>query len=109
MAGALVYMSFLPNVSIGTLQATQLFLLLLNAPAAEQESVQQPEVRVMPLNANKSFLGGAQPAFVPSTATSETTWCSCPWTIRGMHLLVKGQPEKKKEITTPSLTVYVHF
>lgn len=91
-----------------TLRATQLFPLLLNVPAAEQESVQQPEGKVMPPNAKKSFLDGAQPAFVPSAATSETTWCSCLWTIKGMHLLVKGQSEEK-EITTPSLKVYVHF
>lgn len=73
MATALAHTALLPHVSAGTPRAAQLLPLLLNIPAAEQESVQQPEGRVMPPNAHKSFLEGAQTAFVPSAATSETT------------------------------------
>lgn len=70
--------------------AAQLSPLLLSVTAAEQEGVPQPP------NAHQSFLSRAQPDFVPSAATSETTWCSCLWTIKGMHLLVKGQSEEKR-------------
>lgn len=96
MATALAHTALLPHVSAGTPRAAQLLPLLLNIPAAEQESVQQPEGRVMPPNAHKSFLEGAQTAFVPSAATSETTWCSCLWTIKGMHALVTGQSEENR-------------
>lgn len=56
MAGAPAHPPLLPDVPAGTLWAAQLLLLLLNVPAAEQESAQQPEGRVMPPNAHKSFL-----------------------------------------------------
>lgn len=56
MAAAPVHTSLLPDVSAGTPRAAQLLPLLLNVPAAEQESVQQPEGGGMPPNAHKTFL-----------------------------------------------------
>lgn len=91
-----VHLCTRPSCLMSPLWAARLLLLLLNVPAAEQESVQQPEGRVMPPNAHKSFLKGAQPAFVPSAAASETTWCSCLRTIKGMHPSVKGQSEENR-------------
>lgn len=95
MAGTPAHTSLLPYVSAGTLWAAQLLLLLLNVPAAEQESVQRPEgMVVMPPNAHKSFLEGAQPAFVPSAATSETTWCFACGQSRGCTLELKVSQKK---------------
>lgn len=57
--------------------AAQLFPFLLNVPAAEQESVQQPEGRVTPPNTYKSFLDGAQPASVPSAGRKQGGALAC--------------------------------